>query len=139
MAEELLEKIPAEKRWAMTAKVLTGFNLLRIALIRSLMGKGEGIFAPVMGWEKYEEISTKTWGEGGKRIFPWFKETFNIPVEDAIGAAKLYIVTCFLTAGPEDKFEMAEETPERACFIVLGARGCKWPRLLCRHRLAAGA
>jgi hypothetical protein len=123
MAEELLEKIPAEKCWAITAKALTGFNLLRIVLIRALMGKGDGVFAPVMGWEKYEEISMKTWGESGKCFTPFVKETFNIPVEDAIGAAKLYIITCFLTAGPEDRYEMAEETPERA--IIQWIR-CGW-------------
>ena len=52
MAEELLEKIPAEKRWAITAKILTGFQVLRGEIsVAPLLGIGEGVFAPVMGAE----------------------------------------------------------------------------------------
>jgi len=121
--EELLEKIPVEKRWAISAKALSGLNLLRIIFIRSLMGKGEGIISPLMGWEKYDEVSIKTWGEGGKRFLPWVKETFNIPVEDAIGADKLVIVAGKLLQGPEFESETVEATPER---VVSRVTKCVW-------------
>jgi len=39
--ETLLEKIPAEKCWAITAKTLTGFMALRHILTRPLLGKSE--------------------------------------------------------------------------------------------------
>jgi hypothetical protein len=77
------------------------------------MGKGEGIISPLMGWEKYDEVSRKTWGEGGRRFLPWVKERFNIPVEDAIEADKLTEVAATLTSGPEQAFKIVEATPER--------------------------
>ena len=68
MAEELLEKIttktlkeniPAHKCWELAAKILTKIIALRVHLTRPLFGEVEGIIAPVMGWEKYEEIFIK--------------------------------------------------------------------------------
>ena len=123
MVDELLEKIPPETCWEITAKALSRLNLLRIINIRSLMGKGEGIVAPVLGWEKYEEVSTKTWGEGGRKLYSLVKEMFNIPVEDAVGAAKLQIVAGSLIQGPELKGGMVEATPERA---IVRWTQCVW-------------
>jgi len=115
MAEELLEKIPPEKRWAITAKTLWRFTVLRgDKIIAVILGKGEGIIAPVMGAEKWKEINEKIYSDGGKMFYPWVKETFNIPVEDALGAAKLVIVAAVLIQGPENKYELVEATPERA-------------------------
>ena len=121
--ETLMENIPVEKCWAITAKALSGLNLLSIILIRSFMGKGDGIISPLMGWEKYDEVSRKTWGEGGRRLFPWVKERFNIQVEDAIGADKLTEVASTLTCGPEQTFEKGEATPER---VVGRVTKCVW-------------
>ena len=123
MAEELLEKIPAEKRWAITAKILTGLHALRIILTRPLVGRGEGIISPILGWEKHEEIQEKIWSERGKRFIPWVKETFNIPVEDAVGAVKLIIVTGDLMGGPEIKNEIVKATRER---VVIRRTQCVW-------------
>jgi len=110
---ELLEKIPAEKRWSITAKALTRLIALRIHKAAHLLGIGEGIISPIWGWEKYEEINTKIWAEGGKKFWPIVKEMFNIPVEDAIGAVKLRIVATTLTNGPELQYEIVESTPKR--------------------------
>ncbi|MFX1520518.1 MAG: hypothetical protein ACFFCD_11415 [Promethearchaeota archaeon] len=50
---ELLERIPAEKCWEITAKFLTKFLVLRgEKVIAPELGKEEGIFAPVLGSEK---------------------------------------------------------------------------------------
>ena len=121
--EELLENIPAEMHWAITAKILTRLSVLRIHKARPLLGIGEGIIAPIMGWEKYDEINAKIHGEGGKRVLPYVKETFNIPVEDAIGAAKLYIVAVPLHRGPETKMEIVEKSRER---VLLRCTKCPW-------------
>lgn len=121
--EELLEKIPAEKRWEITVKVLSKLFALRIILTRPLLGTGEGIISTILGWEKHEEIQEKTFGEHGRHFIPWVKETFNIPVEDAIGAAKLVIVAGALMRGPEIKDEIIEATRERA---VLRRTQCVW-------------
>jgi hypothetical protein len=115
MAEELLEKIPPERRWAITAKTLWRFTVLGgDKIIASILGKGEGIIAPVMGAEKWKEINKKIYSDGGQIMMPWVKETFNIPVEDAIGACKLVIVAAALINGPEQEYEIVEMTPERA-------------------------
>ena len=122
--KELLEKIPVEKRWAITAKNLTRLIIMGARKhIIPLLGKGEGIIAPVLGYKKYEEIATKTWGEGSKWYYPWVKKKFTIPVEDAKGAAKFLIVATTLSHGPEFTAEIAEATPERA---VLRMTKCGW-------------
>jgi len=79
MAEELLdkitskklaEKVPAEKCWAITAKALTKLIASRVHLTRPQFGEGDGIVAPVMGWEKYQEIQEKIFSEGGMKFIP---------------------------------------------------------------------
>ena len=125
--EELLEKIPAEKCWEITAKILWRFLISTgVTIVAPEMGTGEGWIAPVLGWEKVEEIATKVWTEGGRKFFPWVKEMFNIPVEDAIGAAKLSIVASRLMLGPETEFEYIEATPERT--VVRWTKCTGWER-----------
>ena len=119
----LLENIPAEKCWAITAKILTTLFALRVIPTRPLLGRGEGIISPILGWEKHEEIQEKIFGEHGKRFIPWVKETLNIPVEDAVGAAKLVIVAATLLMGPQLQYEIVEATRERA---VLRRTQCVW-------------
>jgi len=119
----LLEIIPAKKRWEMTAELLTVLNVSMGVKTRVCLGIGEGIIAPIMGWETYLEIHTKMWLEDGRRYLPWVKETFNIPVEDALGVANLCMVVAWFNSGPEQKFELVETTPER---VVLRTIWCTW-------------
>ena len=113
--ETLVKKIPVEKCWEITAKILTTLIALRGSKpIAPLLGTVEGVFAPVWGWEKYLEINTKIFGEGGKKFIPWVLKTFNISVEDAVGAAKLNIVASVIAFGPDMKSEIIKATPERA-------------------------
>jgi hypothetical protein len=124
MAKELLAKIPVERRWEITSKILTTIMAIRGAnFIVPLLGLGEGIIAPVMGWEKYEEITEKIWGDGGKRFIPRIKEMFNISVKNAIEAAKLLIAAATLLQGPEHTGQIIETRPERAILRVLK---CAW-------------
>ena len=111
---ELLEKIPPEKRWEITAKYLLGLAVLQgEVIVAPEMGKDEGITAPVLGAEKWKEINYKIYGEGFLQMLLWVKETFNIPVEDAMGMVNLNIVTFALAGGPGLEFEYVEATPER--------------------------
>ena len=126
MAEELLEKIAPEKRWAITAKILSALDILFEKSVPPLLGKGEGIISPLMGWEKLEEILDKIWADAGKTFVPWVKETFNIPVEDAIGAAKLVWVAARLMFGPEWEIKYVEKTPERV--VVRWTKCPNWER-----------
>jgi hypothetical protein len=114
MVEELLEKIPPEKRWKITAKILTGLQVLRgEKSVAPLLGIGEGVFTPVMGAEKWQEIHVKIYGDGGKITFPLFKEMFNIPVENAIDADNLSEVVAAVSFGPELEGYIVEKTPEK--------------------------
>ncbi len=116
MVEELLEKIPPERRWEITAKTLLGIAVLQgEKIVAPEMGKDEGIIAPVLGAQKWIEINVKIYGEGFVQMCPWVKETFNIPVEDAIGAANLFLVTLTLAGGPGE-FEFVEKTRERVVY-----------------------
>jgi len=122
--DDLLNKISAEKRWAITAKILTRVSVLRGSkTMPSVLGKEVGILAPVWGWEKWVEILVKIYGDLGQKMLPWFIEILNIPVEDTVGAAKLSIVAWTLFSGPEVEAEIIEATSERA---VVNITKCSW-------------
>ena len=65
----------------------------------------------------------KIYSESRKKLNLRVKEMFNIPVEDAIGAVKLYIVSEKLFRGPEMKVEIVEATRKRA---VVRWFKCAW-------------
>lgn len=122
--ETLIENVPPEKRWAITAKALTRFyTLIALKTGESVLGKEEGIFAPISGWEMRRDINEKVLAEGARRLYQWAKETFNISVEDAIGADNLCTVVGRLQAGPEFEGEYIEKTPER---VVYRITKCPW-------------
>jgi len=124
MAEELLEKIPPEKRWAITAKILSLFFVIRGEKFTApLLGKEDGFISPVRGAEKWDEITDKIIGDASRKMMPMVKEMFNIPVEDAIGAANLLHVHIALAWGPELKGRIVEATPER---VVCRWTQCPW-------------
>jgi len=127
MAEELLEKIPPENRWAITARTLWRFIVLRgDKIIAPLLGTAKDIISPLWSKEKWYEINDKIWGDGGRYFYPWAKETFNIPVEDAIGAAKLLQFVEKLVLGPEQESEIIEKSRER---VVIRRTKCTlWER-----------
>ncbi len=116
---ELLKKIPPEKRWALAAKNIWRFWVLRgDKIFAPSLSRVEGIIAPVLGREKWIEINQMMIREGGRTFYPMVKEMFNIPVEDAVGATKLYIVAALLFTGPEFQFEIIEATRERAVIKI---------------------
>jgi hypothetical protein len=122
--ETLLEKIPVKKGWEITANAL--LNLLFIRGSKTLvprLGIGEGIIAPVMGWEKFKEVNDKVFNEINNKFRLWIKETYNVPVEDAMGANKLTRIWCYLQSGPKWKFEITENTRER---VVVKTIKCPW-------------
>ncbi|WP_287588501.1 L-2-amino-thiazoline-4-carboxylic acid hydrolase [Candidatus Borrarchaeum sp.] len=120
-----MEKIPPEKRWAITAKILETFALLRgEKRVATEMGKGEGIISPVLGAERFQELTNKAWGEeGGMRLYPLFKEMFNIPVDDAIGAAKIVSVVASLAFGDEWEREIVQKSKDKT---IVRTTKCPW-------------
>ena len=65
--EELLEKIPVEKRWELTAKILIGIYTM-IGDNAANLGQGRGDLLAILGWEKWVEILKKTYGENGRKF-----------------------------------------------------------------------
>jgi hypothetical protein len=125
MAKELLEKIPLEKRWAITAKFLGTFAVLRgEKRVATAMGKEEGIISPLLSVEKWNEVNRKAWGEeGGRKQAPWVIETFNIPVEDAIGAARFMSFVTVISCGPEWESEIVEKSKDKS---IVRTTKCPW-------------
>lgn len=122
--ETLLKKIPAEKGWKITAKILLNLHLLRgTKTVVPLLGKDEGIFAPVWGWEKYKEIVIKVMGDSIKNMVVKVKELFNIPVEDAIGAENAATVAGTFHTGPDRQDVIVEKNPEK---VVKRLLNCPW-------------
>jgi len=121
----IMEKFPVEKCWEITAKILGTFAVLRgEKRIVTEMAKGEGIISLVLGVEKWIELDKKAWGEeSGRTAGPWIKKTFNIPVDDAIGAAKLMWVAFNLACGPEWESEIVEKRKEKT---ILRTTKCPW-------------
>jgi hypothetical protein len=121
---ELLENIPTEQCWAITAKTLLTICVLRgVKTVMPTMGVEDGIISPVRGLEKFKEIIDKVQGEGAKRFFPRVKNKFNIPVENAIDANDLIEIVQELAFGPEWEGEYVEKTPER---VVVRYNKCPW-------------
>lgn len=122
--ETLLEQIQAEKGWEITANALLNLLFLRGSkTLVPLLGIGEGVIAPVMGWEKFKEVNNKVFNEVNNKLLRWIKETYNISVEDAIEAAKLMYVWGELQSGPQWEDEFIELTPER---VVVKYMKCPW-------------
>lgn len=111
MAEAILEKVPAEKRWEMATKALTG----------ACVGYGQ-VLLGIVGKEQLAKIEVKMYGEAGKKFLSMTKEAFKMPVEDAVGAANIVAVAVGL-ANPEWKSERIEETEKR---VVERATKCQW-------------
>jgi len=101
---EILDKIPAGTKWAITSNVLAS----------ALVVRGEKVIAPVLGKLKWLEINNEVYGEGGKLMFPQIKEEFKFPVRDATEAATFAMLALMLLMGPETQSELIEATPERA-------------------------
>ena len=124
MAEELLEKIPSERRWEITSKILTSLIVMRgEKIIAPSLGKGEGIISHIWGAERWVDINEKIFGDGGAFLFPMFRDMFNIQVENAVDAAKFNYVTASLQSGPEWEFEYPGVTRKRAALKVTK---CPW-------------
>jgi hypothetical protein len=133
---ELLEKIPPERRWAITAQSLLRLSVLRGSkCMPTILGKEEGIISPVWGWEKWVEIITKVISEAAKRFYPRIKEWFNLPVEDAKDMSELAIVGAILQMGPEYIAKTVEKGKNRAVRRVFK---CGWGERLNEFNLDPG-
>jgi hypothetical protein len=122
MSEEILKKITADEKLVWTARTH----------MATLVIRGETILAPIVGAEKFKEITENVYGEGGKIMFPMVKDAFNVPVEDAIGAADLIDVVTLVSMSPEFESERVEESPERT---VVRTTKCPWMELYKEYKV----
>jgi hypothetical protein len=106
-----LEKIPPETRWAIAGRAYWG----HVVALWNLLNE-------TMGVEEFAEINNKMWAESGKSAFPYFKETFNLPLENAVDALHLLHLIAYSAFGPEFENEV-EESPER---VVNRCTKCVW-------------
>jgi hypothetical protein len=72
--KELLKNIPPEKRWKITANILTNINVMRAVRVRYLLATEESVIAPIMAWEKYEEITPRYLQKAVRKCFHGLKK-----------------------------------------------------------------
>ena len=115
MAEEIknmVEKIPAEMRWTIATRALTG---LYVGL--------EGALQDAVGPEKRKEMLTQLWraaGPGVKQLI----DTLGLPTEDVVAIGNSVVTATILSLGPEIKVEAIEATPTKS---VSRVTACVWP------------
>ena len=108
---ESIEKVPAETRWEIATKGLTG---ALTAFANALKG--------AQGEEKYNEFTSALWYEAGKGAKE-FADNLGLTaenVEDVDGITHLLATT---SMGPEFKFEVVEATEDRC---VGRTTKCAW-------------
>lgn len=107
----ILEKVPAESRWTIATKVLTGQLIATAKALRDALGQ-----------EKYNEVCEQSWTERGKAA-KQLADTLGLAGDDAKSAAETLQALDIVTTGPEFKFETVEAASEKT---VLRCTGCAW-------------
>ncbi len=100
------EKIPAEGRWAIGSRGLSG---MWTATLRSL--------ADAVGEEKAREFSKQMWVQAGAGIKE-FRDAFGMTGDDAHAAREAIMTLAGCSLGPELQVEVVEVTPKRSVLRV---------------------
>jgi len=108
---DVVAKIPAETRWTITAQGLTGAY---VATIKAMLD--------AVGREKFDEIMTYIWTEGGKST-KQIADALSLTGHDAKSAAEATRLVIIASMGPEFEFEVIEATAEKALFRW---HQCQW-------------
>lgn len=89
-------EIPAERRWEITSKALTGTIVVYGEALRSAIGN-----------EKYIEFLKNLWGKAGENA-KQFSESIGVSVENAQGIAEASKIFASISMGPELEYEDLE-------------------------------
>lgn len=108
---EGVEKVPAEIRWAIATKALTGAATAVMKTLRDLLGQ-----------ERYNEVSGQIWAELGKAS-KQVADALGLSGGDAKSAVETFKSVLNVTMGPEFKIETVEATAEKA---VTRCTACPW-------------
>jgi len=109
-----LENVSFEERWVTATKALTGATHQESEALLNALGQ-----------EKYNKVMTGIWGEQGKACKE-VVDTLGLKVDSPKSAIEAAEAVVTLLMGPEMKFEITENTPERA--ICKCTECCWWNR-----------
>jgi len=108
---DAIKKVPAENRWAVASKTMTGAIMATNKVILDIVGR-----------EKYNEFMEKIWSEGGKAS-KQIADTLGMNGKDAKSIADTVQGVATVEMGPEFKFVIVEATEEKA---TLRCTECPW-------------
>jgi hypothetical protein len=108
---EGVEKVPAEIRWAIATKALTGAATAVMKTLRDLLGQ-----------ERYNEVSGQIWAELGKAS-KQVADGLGLSGRDAKSAVEAFQSVLIVAMGPEFKIGTVEATAEKA---VTRCTACPW-------------
>ncbi len=108
---ETIEKIPAETRWEIAAKGLTGACTAMMNVIKGALSQ-----------EKFEEFQVGLWSQAGKGAKE-LADTLGLTIENPRDIDEVMALLAMTSMGPEFKFEVVEATEDRC---VGRATGCPW-------------
>lgn len=111
---QAVEKVPAETRWIIATKALTGAVTALAKAMRDALGQ-----------ERSDEVGAQIWTEQGKAA-KQIADTLGLAGEDAKSAAETAQSVIIVAMGPEFKFETVEATAEKAVIRLTG--GPWWNR-----------
>ena len=115
MAQEvkgMVEKVPAEMRWTIATRALTGMIVL-----------DEGALQDALGPERRKEIVTRLWAAAGAGV-KQLVDALGLPADDATAAGNAVVTANIVMMGPEIQIETVEATPTKS---VSRVTGCAWP------------
>ena len=110
MAEEFM-LIPAEKRWEIATKGLTGAYMACSIALRQAVGD-----------EQFKEFSQKLWGMAGARAKE-FADSMGLKVDNAKGINRAALTLALASMGPEFEFQEIEASESR---MVVRTAKCPW-------------
>jgi hypothetical protein len=108
---EKIEKVPAETRWAIATKGLTGACTVMINALKDALSP-----------EKFDEFQVGLWSQAGKGAKE-LADTLGLPSESPRDIAEVTEVLGITSMGPEFNFEIVEATEDRC---VGRANKCPW-------------
>ena len=101
-----VEQLPAETRWAIATKRLTGALTAYKNVMYNMAGK-----------EKYNEIIGQIWGQIGQTSAEMAKSS-GMHGENAKSAAEAFASTVMISMGPEYKIEEVEASEDKAVMKI---------------------
>ena len=108
---QAVEKVPAETRWTIATKALTGAVTALAKALRDALGQ-----------ERYNEVYGQIWTEQGKAS-KQIADALGLAGDDAKSVAEAFRSVIIVAMGPEFKTEIVEATAEKA---VVRCTECPW-------------